>query len=439
MKSTAPRCVFLFFFLAIPLLGPSPAAADGMTASIHAGHCCCCCGNDLWTRDKLTGDLWGARSCLAQHGIVYDAQLTQFYQGVTSGGQEETFRYGGKLDQFVLFDFERLGLCKRLRAAMHVETRFGESVIGDAAPLAPVNASMLYPEVGEHDTAITGLQFEYGLTEQLSLTFGKINAMDLFYTVYPQSGRGIDGFMNASLVLPLTVGRTVPLSFLGAGLLKRRGPQIQGGLLVYDSNNTPTTSGFDELFDNGANIAGLWRFFTECHGRPGSHLFLGTWASGDYTSLDPLDWIIIPAQGIVAPEQTGSWCLVYVMEQQLWADRCNKNRNVGLLGVLGLADPDTNPFEWTADVKLQGQGLLRCRQRDTMGVGYFYNGLSSDFKRLVNVLPTVDVEDVQGVELYYNATLTPWCHLTTDLQIIDNQNVADDTAIILGLRANVKL
>jgi len=191
------------------------------------------------------------------------------------------------------------------------------------------------------------------------------------------------------------------------------------------------------LFDNGANIAGLWRFFTECHGRPGSHLFLGTWASGDYTSLDPLDWIIIPAQGIVAPEQTGSWCLVYVMEQQLWADRCNKNRNVGLLGVLGLADPDTNPFEWTADVKLQGQGLLRCRQRDTMGVGYFYSGLSEQFKQLLN--PVVPLHDVQGVELYYNAAVTPWFHLTADLQVVEPGAAAADTAVVFGLRAKVDI
>ena len=74
-----------------------------------------------------------------------------------------------------------------------------------------------------------------------------------------------------------------------------------------------------------------------------------------------------------------------------------------------------------------------------MGVGYFYDGLSSDFKRLVSALPTVDLEDIQGVELYYNAALTPWFHLTADLQIVDNENVAYDTAIILGLRANVDI
>jgi len=73
-----------------------------------------------------------------------------------------------------------------------------------------------------------------------------------------------------------------------------------------------------------------------------------------------------------------------------------------------------------------------------MGVGYFYDGLNSNFKQLVNAaLP--DIQDVQGVELYYNAAITPWFHLTTDLQVVDNQNVVDDPAIILGLRAKVNL
>ena len=73
-----------------------------------------------------------------------------------------------------------------------------------------------------------------------------------------------------------------------------------------------------------------------------------------------------------------------------------------------------------------------------MGVGYFYDGLSSEFRSLVNAaLP--DIQDVQGCELYYNAAITPWFHLTADLQIIDNQNVADDTAVIVGLRGKIDL
>ena len=57
----------------------------------------------------------------------------------------------------------------------------------------------------------------------------------------------------------------------------------------------------------------------------------------------------------------------------------------------------------------------------------------------MNAIPTVQVENIFGAEVYYNAAVTPWFHLTLDFQVVDNQNVANDTAFILGLRANVKL
>ena len=47
-------------------------------------------------------------------------------------------------------------------------------------------------------------------------TFGKFNAQTVFYSLYPQTGRGINGFMNASMVIPFGVAHVVPLSFMGA-------------------------------------------------------------------------------------------------------------------------------------------------------------------------------------------------------------------------------
>ncbi|MEE9602722.1 MAG: carbohydrate porin, partial [Thermoguttaceae bacterium] len=110
-----------------------------------------------------------------------------------------------------------------------------------------------------------------------------------------------------------------------------------------------------------------------------------------------------------------------------------------LMSQWALADGNPSPNRWSFNVALQGQGLIRGRKLDTLGVGYFYDQLSSDFKRLVSTLPTVDLEDVQGVELYYNAAIRPWLRLTGDLQIIDNENVGNDPAFVLGLRAKIAL
>jgi porin len=229
------------------LLAPAPrVAADQWPADIQfasyacggeeagCGDCCdsgccdsaCCdrgpcgCGCDCcWCRENLLGDMWGIRPGLAESGIVPDLELTQFYQGVTSGGQEQTFAYGGKMDYIFAIDGHKLGLWEGLYVSLHAETRFGDDVNLDAAGLAPVNANMLYP-ADEHVTAITGLLVTQAFSEEWSASAGKFNLLDLFAQLYPQTGRGIDGFMNLSSLFPISVGRPLNLSMTGAGVTK---------------------------------------------------------------------------------------------------------------------------------------------------------------------------------------------------------------------------
>jgi porin len=170
---------------------------------------------------------------------------------------------------------------------------------------------------------------------------------------------------------------------------------------------------------------------------PGSHLFLGTWAGGTFTSLDRTGWTFFPGTGLIAPESTTSWSLVYILEQKLWVDPCNEKRSVGLMSQWGLADPETCPYEWTCNVSLQAQGMMACREQDTLGVGYFYSGVSRDLKNLFpRLLP---LRDAQGVELYYNAAITPWLHLTADLQCVQPADTRNDTAVVLGLRGKIDI
>jgi carbohydrate-selective porin OprB len=69
-----------------------------------------------------------------------------------------------------------------------------------------------------------------------------------------------------------------------------------------------------------------------------------------------------------------------------------------------------------------------------MGVGGFYNQLSSDLKDLTSDVG-VNLRNTWGVEAYYNVEITPCMHLTPNLQLVSNQNDSDSTAVILGLRA----
>jgi porin len=376
-----------------------------------------------------------AAQSMAERGIVYAPVVTQFYQGVASGGLEQTFEYGGKVDQFLILDSGKLGLWDGMTMAMHVETRFGQDVNVDAVGLAPVNVAMLFPNPGEHDTAITGLSFAQAITDDVQATFGKFNALDLLSSINPQSGRGVNGFMNASMVLPLGIARLTPLSFMGAGLMKYRDKQVQGAVMVYDTHNVPTTSGFDGLFDNGANIIGLWRLFTDFGGQPGSIALGGAWSTGEFVAFDPTGFVIVPGQGLVAPRERGAWSVFTIAEQTLWSDRCNKDRNVSLLSQWAISDEATSPFGWTGNVALQAKGLNRSRPHDSVGVGYFYSALSDDFQNLLS--PLLVLDDVQGVEVYYNAALTKGFQLGVNLQVIEPADVSLETAVVFGLRGTI--
>lgn len=97
---------------------------------------------------------------------------------------------------------------------------------------------------------------------------------------------------------------------------------------------------------------------------------------------------------------------------------------------------DGNPSfgKWGGFASVEGWGLVPNREKDRMGVGSFYNQLSSEIKDLTSRVG-IELENVWGTEVYYNAEITKSMHITGDIQFVNNQNRDDNTAVILGLRA----
>ena len=106
----------------------------------------------------------------------------------------------------------------------------------------------------------------------------------------------------------------------------------------------------------------------------------------------------------------------------------------------GLSDGNPNPIRWNATIGLGAGGLIPGRDRDTLGLGYFHMGISDDFKQLLSgpsAPPGLAQRDEQGIELYYNAAITPWCHLSADLQIVTPSTKALDTSVLVGGRLKI--
>ena len=101
---------------------------------------------------------------------------------------------------------------------------------------------------------------------------------------------------------------------------------------------------------------------------------------------------------------------------------------------------EVSPIGEFYSIGVSGKGMIPGRENDTFGVGYYYLALSDDLKDTLQQVPRrfrPEVGDEQGVEIYYNIAVTPWLHITPDLQIICPVRHGLDTAVVAGLRVRM--
>jgi len=391
-------------------------------------------GGRFRKRPKLTGDWLGGRSRLSDRGVTVDVSSTQFYQGVAAGGREQAFQYGGRNDYFVNLDGEKLGLWTGFSVDLHGEARYGESANTLAGTLLAPNFMLSVPLADGSITALTGVTFTQYLTENFLIYGGKLNTQD--DTEQPLTGAGnFSGFHNTAMLYNPVYARTIPYSTYGAGFTcLRNGEDLFSGC-VYDTNDTPTTSGFDTFFNNGATVYAELNFPTTFFDRPGNHGLSGTYSSGRYSNLTPSAYLD-PIEGfvVVSPTRTGSWCVAYNFDQALYVSPDDPERMWGVFGNFGIADKNPSPIRWFASLGISGASRIARRTEDTFGLAFYYLGVSEPLKDLAPLL--LPLRDEHGLEFYYNLALTPSCHITPDLQVISPFRERADTSLIVGLRAH---
>lgn len=396
-------------------------------------------GSDWWLLDnhRLTGDWGGLRSDLEDNGWEFNLFNTQFFQGVASGGLEQEWAYGGKLDYLINVDGEKSGLWQGLFVDFHAETRYGEDVNAAGGLLTPSNIVMSFPDPDAHVTSITGLKVTQAVSENLVLFAGKINTLQeypLKYSPGPTTNLpGLAGFMNTQLVFNPIMGRTVPYSTFGVGGAFLADGFPIASLTAFDPTER-ATDGLDEIYGEGVTIVPNLLLPIQLFDRPGIVHLGGTYSTADYRSVDPEAYLDLPPEVIAAggPVESESWALYANCFQTLWVDPSVENRGWGFFIQSGISDGNPNPVEFVVNGGIGGRSMLAGRTLDSFGVGYFYLGLSDNFVNLVS--PFIELQDEQGFEAFYNYAVTPWCRLTFDLQVVNPSATALDTAIIPGLR-----
>lgn len=404
--------------------------------------------DNIWTRDQLTGDWGGARTDLSEDGIDLDFRLSQYYQGVTSGGVNRNSEYGGTVDYRINLDGEKLFGAKGFSINTHAITRFGKDIISDGGALVLPNAGMMMPAPGDyHGTDITGLTVSQSFSlfgDPMVVQLGKLDAVDMVTGFFPNLSHGQEGFMNInSLVSAMPwFGAVQGLSLYGGMLVSINDEykMPQNGLLLTGTTDVATDwDSISDAFKDGVWMAGFHRFFWKMDDKPGYFMVFAGYSTKDQTSTDPIDFIDIPGGKIVSSrtQEKKPWDIALYIYQEFWQAENDANRKAIFFtgATLGPGNPQFAQWNYFASVEMFG--LYESRPLDRMGVSGFWNGLSSNYKELVS--HKVDLRNTYGFEGYYNVEINPWLHLTGDLQLVENEQKGDDLAVIAGLRLVIDL
>jgi porin len=402
---------------------------------------------DVWTRDKLTGDWRGLRTDLHDHGIDISLRLSQYGQGVASGGVDKNGEYGGTMDYRVHADLAKaVGLWEGLSIDLHARTRFGEDIGADAGGLVLPNTGLLMPLPGDYsDSDITGLLvnqlFPLWAGHEGLFSLGKIDVLDAVTLFFPYVTYGQEGFWNVNALVSALpwFGAVRGLSLYGSWLASINEEfQIgESAILVTGTENVTTSWEFSDSFKHGVWIAAFHRFLYKIDDKPGYFMVFGGVSTRDQVSVESLDFIFIPGAGLsIDADEKKPWNIALYLSQVFWQAEDDPNRKATIL-IGGTLGPDEPQFaQWNLFASVEAYGPMAVRPGDRMGVSFWYNWLAEPFVDTLSDLPVdpIRLRDTWGFELYYNVAINKWLHLTADLQLVQNENKGDDFAVIPGVR-----
>lgn len=426
---------------------------------------------DLLHRPALTGDWGGERTKLAEKGISLNVETLNYTQGNAHGGRStnNAFRYGGSADYILQLDTGRMGLWPGGYFKIRGETRWAEGITEQAGAIAPPNFDAILPGLEPNGvTTLTEYYMMQFLSEHVSMIAGQVDPSRLpggnVFTSDPYGQ-----FMNTAIWQNVASFAVVPYSAMTAGLIYMPTKWLTGATLVMDSYGMPSFSGFESACHSPQAVSILQSLTLNLKpfNLDGHQRFNFAYSTSEHYQLDdlgrlalagvpvrPITRLFFPnppeffgrrwrlpnpllraaASRVIAPNQTNSqnWAFWYDFDQYLYQLPEDPTQGFGLFGGFGMTPGNWFPVSQAYILGVGGKGLIHNRSGDRYGIGYYCLNLSDDIPAMFGV------NAEQGVEAFYNIEVTPWCHITPDLQIIMHPGGGDqDVALVYGLRMQV--
>jgi len=406
--------------------------------------------SDIWKRAKLTGDWFGLRTKLGNNGIQLDVDNVHIFQDVASGGIDRTGRYGGSGEIVLKLDSNKMGLWPGGFLLVRGEAAFKHAVNQNTGSIMPVNTELVMQLPARDEIVLSHVVLTQFLSEKFGVALGKLDTTGGDANEFAH-GRGDENFMNLAFSLNPVALRTVPYSALGMGFVFLPTKDAILSFSVIDSEGTTTRTGFDTLFKNGTTLGSELRLTVRPFGLTGHQLIGSGWSNKDFISLnqDPREILGNILVGTSLSKESGSWAFYYNFDQYLYQKKEDPSQGVGIFGRFGISDGKANPIHQFYSFGFGGKGMIPGRDQARFGIGYYHLKISGELRDTFPplVLRRIGLDHEQGAELFYNFAITPWLHLTPDLQIIDSarnkapivgsNRKAIETAVVTGLRVKI--
>jgi porin len=420
-----------------PSCAPAQEAGEAPTSQPGSAEVPAQVPYSLLTTERLTGNWWGARPWLEEHGITFEMATTAYFQSVARGGLNTRHAHNiiGTNDIELTFDFTKLRLVPGGTAYMWATNAWGESpsTRGWVGDLFGVNGG----EVGNRPMDVHELWYEQALLDdKLRIRLGKLCLASSFDTNDFASWDPTTQFMNYGL----NVAPNIPFPANGFGALGVQSfvtpvPWLYLGAGVVDADAIFNDCGFATTFHGPANTFSMYEFGlapTFAERLPGHYRF-GLW----YDPQPKEEFFdSLGGRRTTIPRKRDDVGFYVNFDQVLWREKPEDEENTEGLGIFArysYAHADANLIEHFWSFGGQYQGLIPRRDNDVLALGVG-QGLLSKQSRLAGFDPHCET----ALETYYAIQLLPWLTLTPDMQWIlrpGGENGRD--AWVIGLRLQV--
>ena len=426
--------------------------------------------DDLFERDRLSGDWGGFRKQLEDAGISFGVNDTSETLSNPTGGIRQLTIYQGLLDVSLNLDLEKLA--KWPDATFYIDGYWisgrglSRNAVGNLLTVSSIEA---LASTRLHDM---WFQQEF-LDHQVSLRVGQIALDDEFYISQYSAI-----FINSTFGCPDTLSNDLPSGgpcypFAVPGARFRIAPisNLTISAAVFNGNPAPPGPGDPQVRNSsGTNfligVGGfmpLVEFAYSFDEEPISSLQLsdvklGAWYhTGEFPDLrrDSSGRSLADPASNGIPAMHGSNSGAYlVLDKMLWRRPDTATQGLAAFLRLGYAPPDRNLFSFEVDTGLTFKGLFPNRELDVLGAAAAYGRIGYarrlDRDEILFTGTGRTIRDYEAVlELTYQAPIAPWWTLQPDLQMIFHPGAhialpppapatrAIPNALVLGLRSTI--